>query len=249
MSGFANPFDLSGRNVLLVGASSGIGRATAALANGLGANVILSSRTKEKLEAVAAELPHPSSARIAAFDYLDAASIEVALKDVESIDHVVISAVADENAKRGKFAELSDKTMHASFDKFWGQVNVLRAVSGKLSERGSATLFASIAGTKPSGRESGLSIMNGVQAAVMQTGKSLAVELAPFRVNILAPGVVLTNVWTDEERQNLSAWMRSDLPVRAEGRPEYIAQAAISLMLNPYITGVVLPVDGGLMLT
>ena len=90
--------------------------------------------------------------------------------------------------------------------------------------------------------------MNGVQAAVMQTGRSLAVELAPRRVNVIAPGVVLTNVWSDEQREELRSWMTSTLPTRVEGEPEHIAQAAVSLMTNPYITGVVLPVDGGLLL-
>jgi len=247
MTPFQTPFDLSGQTVMVVGASSGIGRQTAELANGLGAHVIMSSRSSDALDRIAQDLPEPSRATVAAFNYLDPASIAAALSDIESIDHIIIPAVADENKKRGAFAELTEETMRASFDKFWGQVNVLRAVKDKMNERGSATLFASIAGIQPSGPSSGLSIMNGVQAAVMQTGRSLAIELAPLRVNILAPGVVLTNVWTDSERQGLAKWMREDLPVRAEGRPEYIANAAVSLMLNPYITGVVLPVDGGLL--
>ena len=45
--------------------------------------------------------------------------------------------------------------------------------------------------------------MNGVQAAVIQTGKSLVRELAPIRVNVIAPGVVLTNVWQKQERRDL----------------------------------------------
>jgi NAD(P)-dependent dehydrogenase (short-subunit alcohol dehydrogenase family) len=67
-------------------------------------------------------------------------------------------------------------------------------------------------------------------------------------VNIIAPGVVLTNVWKDEERKNLASWMEKDLPVARTGEPEHIAAAAVGLMTNPYITGVVLPVDGGLLL-
>ncbi len=245
----SNPFTLTDRTVLVVGASSGIGAATAALASELGAEVILASRSAARLEAVRDGLPNPDRARIVPMDYLDPTSVATALADVPRIDHVLISAVADENAKRGPFTELTEETMRASFDKFWGQVHVLRAVSARMERGGSATLFASVAGLKPSGPDSGLSVMNGVQAAVMQLGRSLAVELSPLRVNVLAPGMVLTNVWTETQREELGSWMEAELPVRTAGRPEHIAQAAVALMTNPYISGVVLPVDGGLHLT
>jgi NAD(P)-dependent dehydrogenase (short-subunit alcohol dehydrogenase family) len=88
--------------------------------------------------------------------------------------------------------------------------------------------------------------MNGVQAAIIQTGRSLARELSPRRINIIAPGVILTNVWTDEERASLATWMEKELPVRQRGEPEHVAAAAVGLMTNPYITGAVLTVDGGL---
>ena len=243
---FDDPFTLDGRTVLVIGASSGIGAATAHLASGLGAQVLLASRTMDKLEGVRAGLPRSDDARSIAMDYLDPRSIEKGLNNLGGIDHVLVSAVADENRKRGPFLELSDETMRASFDKFWGQVNVARAAVPRMNERGSITLLSSIAALSPTGPDSGLSIMNGVQAAIVQTGRSLARELAPKRVNIIAPGVVLTNVWSDEERGNLAKWMERDLPVQRTGEPEHVATAAVGLMVNPYVTGALLTVDGGL---
>ena len=87
--------------------------------------------------------------------------------------------------------------------------------------------------------------MNGAQAAVIQLGRSLAVELGPIRVNVIAPGVVLSNVWTEDQRTSLKSWMEADLPARHAGLPEDLAHAAVSMMTNPYITGAVLTVDGG----
>ena len=242
----ANPFTLEGRRVLVVGASSGIGEATAHLASGLGAHVILASRTLERLEAVRRALPEPGRAESAAMDYLDPGSVAAALEGKGTLDHVLVSAVADENRKRGAFLELSEATMRASFDKFWGQVNVARAALPHMAQRGSLTLLSSIAAFSPTGPGSGLSVMNGVQAAIVQTGRSLARELAPRRVNVIAPGVILTNVWSEDERRELAAWMEKDLPVQARGEAGHVAAAAVSLMVNPYVTGAVLTVDGGL---
>jgi NAD(P)-dependent dehydrogenase (short-subunit alcohol dehydrogenase family) len=240
------PFSLHSKTVVVVGASSGIGAATASLANQLGAHVVLAGRRREPLEAIRDSLPNPDATTVTPFDYLDAQSVGGALAGIRTVDHVVIPAVADENKKRGSFSELSSATMQASFDKFWGQVTVLRAVLPIMAPDASAVLFSSIAGLKPAGKDSGLSIMNGVQAAVMQLGRSLAVELAPRRVNVIAPGVVLTNVWTPEQRDELTQWMERDLPVARAGLPEHIAHATVSLMTNPYATGIVLPLDGGL---
>ena len=244
-----HPFSLAGQRVLVVGASSGIGRATAGIVSRLGGHVVLASRSADGLKEVKRELAHPDDASVCAFDYLDADAAARSLKDVGPIDHAMISAVADENKKRGAFAELDRATMAASFDKFWGQINVLRAVLPVLRRDGSATLFASIAGIKPAGKSSGLSVMNAVQAAIIQLARSLAVELAPLRVNAVAPGVVLTNVWSNAERDELSRWMRAGLPVGRIGEPVHVAQAVVALMTNPYQTGIVLPVDGGLSLT
>lgn len=244
-----NPFDLTDQTVVIVGASSGIGAATARLSSQLGAHAILVSRSMDKLEAVRATLPHPENARSIAADYLDREALNAAFSEVGSIRHIVIPAVANENKKRGAFTALPVDTMRASFDKFWGQTFVVQALGQRIVPGGSVTLFASVAGLKPSGADSGLSIMNGVQAAVMQTGRSLAIELAPARVNVLAPGVVLTSVWTSEQRGDLKSWMEKSLPARIAGEPEHIAQAAVSLMTNRYITGAVLPVDGGMQIT
>lgn len=244
-----NPFNLADQTVVVVGASSGIGAATARLTSELGANLILVSRSFDKLEDVRRTLPHPEKTRSIAVDYLNKEALEKAFADIERVHHVIIPAVADENKKRGAFSTLAEETMRASFDKFWGQTFVVQTLADRMVPGGSVTLFASVAGLKPSGAESGLSVMNGVQAAVMQTGRSLAIELAPVRVNVLAPGVVLTNVWTAEQREELKSWMESTLPARVAGRADHIAQAAVSLVTNPYISGVILPVDGGLHLT
>jgi NAD(P)-dependent dehydrogenase (short-subunit alcohol dehydrogenase family) len=131
-----SPFTLEGQTILVVGASSGIGAATAVLASELGAQVVLCSRTQSSLESVRATLARPDDARSIAMDYLDPSSVREALSSVRQIDHVLVSAAADENKKRGAFLELSENTMRASFDKFWGQVNVARAAVPKMSERG-----------------------------------------------------------------------------------------------------------------
>lgn len=241
-----HPFDLSGQIVLVVGAGSGIGAATARLVSSFGAEVLLSGRSTASLEETRITLAAPERARLVPFDYLDEAQVAHAMASVGAVNHVVIPAVADENAKRGSFLELPLETMRSSFDKFWGSVNVLRAVSPLMPPGGSATLFASIAGLKPTPASSGLAVMNGVQAAVIQLGRSLALELAPRRVNVIAPGVVLTNVWTSKQRADLARWMESTLPAKHAGQPEDVAQAVVGLMTNAYVTGAVLTVDGGL---
>ena len=102
-----HPFSLRGLTVLVVGASSGIGAAAARLASTLGARVLLASRRPEALEAVRAGLARPADAATIAMDSLDLASIGAGLAGASTIDHLLVSAVADENAKRGALAAMS----------------------------------------------------------------------------------------------------------------------------------------------
>ncbi len=87
-----------------------------------------------------------------------------------------------------------------------------------------------------------------MQGAIASLGRSLARELAPVRVNVMVPGVVLTNVWKPEERESLTQWMESSLPSQHVGQAEDIAHAVLYLMTNPYATGTLHFLDGGLQL-
>jgi NAD(P)-dependent dehydrogenase (short-subunit alcohol dehydrogenase family) len=237
------------KTVLVVGASSGIGRAVARTANERGARVVLSSRSASKLEEVRAGLARPEEAEVVPFDYRDREAVRDALGGLERLDHLVVPAVADENKKRGRFVELPDEVMRSSFDKFWGQLYVAQAAAPRMPPGGSISLFSSIAAFRPPGAGSGLSVMNAVHAAVATLGRSLALELAPVRVNVVVPGVVLSGVWTQKEREDLKVWAESSLPSRHVGTPEDLAHAVLHLMTNPYATGTLHFVDGGLWLT
>ncbi len=91
--------------------------------------------------------------------------------------------------------------------------------------------------------------MSAASAAVATFGRTLAAELAPIRVNILMPGIVETGVWeskSDQEMQKMRDWATSKIPAGRLGRPDDLAEAAVSLMSNRYITGQSITVDGGL---
>lgn len=248
-NGPAGGYDLRGRTVLVVGASSGIGRAVARAASDRGARVVLSSRSASKLEEVRAGLARPEEAEVVSLDYRDRGAVREALDGLERVDHLVTPAVADENKKRGRFVELDESTMRSSFDKFWGQLHVAQVVAPKVPPGGSISLFSSLSAFRPPGAGSGLSVMNAAHAAVAALGRSLALELAPVRVNVVVPGVVLSGVWTQKEREGLKAWAESSLPARHAGTPEDLAHAVLYLMTNPYATGTLHVVDGGLELT
>ncbi len=83
-------------------------------------------------------------------------------------------------------------------------------------------------------------------AAVEGMTRALALDLAPIRVNAVAPGLIDTPLWDSfgAEREAILA-NGAKLPVGRIGRPEEVAAAVIFLMSNGFITGIVLPVDGG----
>jgi NAD(P)-dependent dehydrogenase (short-subunit alcohol dehydrogenase family) len=233
--------ELAKQAVVVVGASSGIGLATARAAASRGADVIMLSRSQSKLDEAAKSVTGGTT-RAIAMDMLDPAAVDHVMASIGAVDHLVLTAVADELASRAPIRALTNEQVERSFDKLRGFVNVTRAAAPLLRERGSITLVAGASAVKPP-RE-GFSVLAAASGSVLSFGKALALELAPIRVNVLMSGVVDTAIHVGR-REEMKAWAEKDLLVRRFGQPEDIAHAIEFLMINPYVTGHTLTVDGG----
>lgn len=233
--------ELTDQVVAIVGGSSGIGLASARAAAKAGANVIMISRSAEKL-AAAAQTVSPAP-RTIPVDILEQAIVDRAFASIGRIDHLVLTAVADELSRRAPIAKITNEQLERSFDKLRGFVNVVRAAIRGMPPSSSLTLLAGASAIKPG--NDGFSILSAESASIIAFGKALAIELAPLRVNVLVAGVVDTPIHLSN-REELRDWAESTLPARRFGTPDDIANATLFLFTNPYMTGQALVVDGGL---
>jgi NAD(P)-dependent dehydrogenase (short-subunit alcohol dehydrogenase family) len=232
---------LKDNTVVVVGASSGIGLATSRLAAERGARVVMLSRSQAKLDE-AVKTVHGGGARAIAMDMLDSAAVDRAFGSIPTIDHLVLTAVADELKSRAPIAELTNEQLERSIDKLRGFVNVIRAAAPHLSRSGSLTLITGASAVKPP-RE-GFSVLAAASGAIISFGKALALELAPIRVNVLMSGVVDTAIHA-ARRDEMKSWAEQNLLVRRFGQPEDIATVIELSMTNPYLTAATLTIDGG----
>jgi NAD(P)-dependent dehydrogenase (short-subunit alcohol dehydrogenase family) len=236
---------VAGQTVVIVGGSSGIGLATARAAAGRGAKVVLIARSRDRLEAAARTVA--GDVAVAAADMLDPRALAGAIGGAGAIDHLVLTAVADEVQRIGPIAGLTDDQLERSIDKLRGFFFAARAAAPAMRERGSIAIISGASGPKPI---RGMSVLGAINAAVTSFARTLALELAPVRVNAITPGVVDTPLHSDASRAALRRWAESaDLPARHFGQPEDIAQAILFLMTNPYVTGHDLVIDGGLLIS
>ncbi|MEO8184665.1 MAG: SDR family oxidoreductase [Deltaproteobacteria bacterium] len=232
---------LAQQTVAVVGASSGIGLGVARWAAARDASVVMISRSRERLER-AAESVLGGSVRALAMDMLEREVVDAVIGSLGAIDHLVLTAVADELSSRAPVRELTNDQVERTFDKLRGFVNVIRAAVPRFAPRGSITLVTGASALKPP-RE-GFSVLAAASGALVSFGKALALELSPIRVNVLMSGVVDTAIHA-ARREQVKEWAEKELLVRRFGEPEDIAQAIGLLMTNPYVTASTLTVDGG----
>jgi NAD(P)-dependent dehydrogenase (short-subunit alcohol dehydrogenase family) len=232
---------LAKQTVVVLGGSSGIGLAIGQAAAEQDAHVILLSRSLSKLQAAAQTLR--GSARIIALDMVDRAMVDRAMTSIDTIDHLVLTAIDREYDLFGDIESISSEQMEKSFDKLRGFINMTRAAKTKLNRRGSITMLSGAGAMKP---PKGTSLAAAANASIVSFAKALAVELAPVRINCLMPGPVETSLH-GENLERVRAWA-STLPAQHFGQPQDIAHAAILLITNPYITGHNLVIDGGYLL-
>jgi NAD(P)-dependent dehydrogenase (short-subunit alcohol dehydrogenase family) len=230
---------VKGQTVVVIGGSAGIGLATARLARAEGADVILTGRDRERLENAAREVGARSTA---AFDATDPDRLGRFFADLPApVDHVLLSGSGPYYAPLAEFdfAEArGDADQH-----LWLPVHLARETRGRV--RGSL-LF--IGGTGGRSRGVGLALIGALSAALPALAANLAVELAPIRVNVIAPGFVdtalsarLLGAQLDARREQL----RATLPIGRVVGPDDVAKLAIHLMTNTAVTGATFDIDGG----
>ncbi len=229
------------KTVLIVGGTSGMGRAVADLVAARGDIAIVAGRSQERVDRVAKEIG--GTARGVVMDLTDESSIKQAIETVGSIDHLVLAAAALTYAP---FAELSIDDAKAVFEnKFWGYYRAVSIVAPELPEDASITIFSGVAVDRPA---PGTVAVTAVNAALEGLTRSLAVELAPIRVNSISPGTVDTEAYNhmsaDEKAKSFEEQGKALLVGRV-GRPEDIASTVVHLIDNGYTTASNVHVDGG----
>jgi NAD(P)-dependent dehydrogenase (short-subunit alcohol dehydrogenase family) len=237
---------LDGRTVLVIGGSSGIGHEIARQATDLGARLIIAGRNPAKLTEAARRLG--GAVQTVTVDAHDEAALESAFSDLDALDHVV-SMVGD--SMSGGFLTTEPETMrHVLHSKFWSNWIIGRSAARKVRDAGSITYTA---GT--GGRAHEVSATYVANLGVSALVQGLAYELAPrIRVNAVAPTFMgtATSFWRDmptNELEQTQAGFAELVPLQRLGTPEQVASAYIHLITNDFITGQVLPVDGGVMLS
>lgn len=229
------------QHVVIVGGSSGMGLALAQTVLDKGGKVTIAGRSEAKLSAANATLGN--RAQILAFDAGNAAAAEKAYASLGPINHLVTTAAALTYAPISEIA--LDAVAEMLSGKFWAPFLAARFAAPKIVAGGSITFFSGLAAYRPGPGTVAVAALN---AGLEGMAKALAVELAPLRVNVLSPGVVETPGWSflsEDDRKGFFAGQAKSLLTRYVGTSADIAQAAVTLMTNPYITGTVLDVDGG----
>lgn len=237
---------LTDTHILIVGGSSGMGRATAALALARGATVEIVGRDRQRLDAAHAALGHADRLTASTLDMIDEPAVRrfFAARPKASVDALVVSA---SSAAHGGFAEAATADIRAMIEaKFLGPYVLAREALPAMRDGGSITFFSGVLSRRPSRTAAGLSAVN---AAVEALGRALALELGPrLRVNTVSPGMTRTEAYAGMDPQARAAMFASvaqALPLGRVAVPEDIAEAALFLATNPFTTGHTLDIDGG----
>jgi NAD(P)-dependent dehydrogenase (short-subunit alcohol dehydrogenase family) len=233
--------ELLGQTVVVIGGSAGIGLETARRARAEGAEVILTARNPERLEQAARELQAQHSA---AYDANDPAALKRFFDVVpKPIDHVMVTAGAPH------YGRMLDMSVDEARQALTGHMLLALAVAQNAADtvRPGGTLLL-MGGTGGRRIGLGLGIASAVTAALPPLAASLALELAPIRVNLIAPGFVDTPLSASILGDGLEArreQLRTTLPIGRVVGPQDVAALAVHIMTNTALTGATYDIDGG----
>jgi len=231
--------DLRGQTVLVIGGSSGIGLETARLARAQGADIILTARDPDRLHRAGLEL----GASIAAFDATDFDRLGRFFDALPApVDHLLVTGPGPYYARLAGFdldAARRDVDAHLLLP-----LQAARHAASNVRPGGTLLFMGGTGGRAAAG----MAFIAALTAALPALTKSLALEVAPVRVNLIAAGFVDTPLSAPllggrigQRREQL----RTTLPIGRVVGPADIAALAVHLMTNTAVTGATFDIDGG----
>ena len=232
----------AGQHVVIIGGSSGLGLEIAKASAALGARVTLTSRRLDHAQRAAEAAGVTASGGCC--DLTDFDSIGAFLEPIDLVDHLVLAAL-DRDFNNIKDFRIAD-SMRTATMKNVGYAAAVHYALPKLAADGSVVMFSGLSMWRPMPGSTTISMAN---AGVIGLVNSLAVQIAPVRVNAITPGVVAGTDAVDEAdpvRRATFEALRMRTPGHRLPRPEHIVAAAFALMDNPGINGENLTVDAGM---
>lgn len=242
-----NPFSLVGKNILVTGASSGIGRSVAIECSKMGAAVYITGRNLDELNKTFMEL-HGSENRILPADLTISSELEILVSELPTLDGVIHSAGVSHPTP---FQFISEEKISQTFSvNFNSPVNLNLALmrQKKINKKASIVFISSISGVYIS--SPGGSVYSASKAALNGIMKGMAIDLAGkgIRVNSINPGMVETDILAESGiTEDQLSEERKKYPLKRFAQPIEIAFAAIYLLsdASQWVTGSNLLIDGG----
>lgn len=235
--------------IIVVGGSSGMGKGVAKHVVDLGGEVLICSRSSEKLKAAKEIIGNarPQAVSTQVLDNTDEAAVKTFFEQLPDNHYTALVITALDRAVHGSFLSLDTAKAKELFDgKLWGPWYCAKYGAPKLADGAGIVFVSGVLNRRPGMNCSPLGSANG---AIEALTRSLALELGPrLRVNCLSPGFVDTerfgHMAADKRALMLEATADS-LPLKCVGSPDVIGEALYFLATNKFTTGVVLDVDGG----
>ena len=233
--------ELAGQTVVVIGGSAGIGLETGRRARAEGAKVILVGRNPDRLKQAAADI---GAERTAAFDATDTAALQRFFQDLPApIDHVMLTGGGPTYAPLLEMDSAQVETAlgdHVALD-----LQVARNAARKMRPGGTLVFMGGTGGRRIDQR---IGIVSAATAALPPFVATLALELAPIRVNLIAAGFVDTPLSARLLGDQIEARrdeLRSKLPIGRVVTPADVAALAVHIMINTALTGATYDIDGG----
>ena len=232
------------KHLVIIGGTSGIGLATAKLAAEQDIQLVITGFNPIEND-LKKELPDDT--KFYQLDIADEGAVKAFFEVIGEFDYLTTPGSV---IPKGSFLTMDVNTAKNGFDsKFWGQYHAAKYGTPNIRVGGAIVFFSGFVSQKP---QKNLVVMASVNSAVEGLGRALAIELAPIRVNVIAPGIIDTPRYAsmlEHDREVMFEQLAKKLPVGHVGQANEVAEAVLLLLKNTFMTGQTVFVDGGHLLS